>query len=895
MLLTKLHIPTATKQNLVQRPLLFDKLSKSLKAKLTLVSAPAGFGKSTIVSEWIHEKKIPAAWYSIDNNDNDVVEFLNYIILSIQNVQKDIGQHAIELLKSPNPPSVESIVKLLINDITNINNNFVLVLDDFHLITKTEISDLIIYLLEYCPQNIHLIIITRSDPKLPIAKLRSQQQLVEFRSSDLSFTANDIAVLFNKKFNFKLTIDDIQSLETKTEGWIAGLQLAALSMQGYEDTSTFIQAFAGNNRYIMDYLIEEVLQIQSEETKEFLLKTSILKQISAPLCNRLLDRNDSQEILEKLEKENMFVFPLDNERYWYRYHHLFADLLKQRLVIHDKLIVEDLHNKAADWFEENNMYDLAINHTMLNKNFERSLQLLDQEIENMWRNGHHDAIINYGNILPSNIVQKHPVFSLYFSWILISEGNIQKAEPLLISAEKVVKETISEKNITEEENHFNNKLLGKISVAFAFLNSHKEYTEEIFEYCKRAMDNLTEEDPFWYSWAWFSYGIAYFSSGNLKEGQKAFSNAFEYGKRTENVFLMSTIAIRMAENEQQLGQYKSAYKKCSDLLNLLNTKGYSEITKVDWRYAPLYLIMGSTEFVWAEMDKAYENIKIAYALSKNAKDIFFKTIILMIYSYVLNEKGDKEAINLMKELDDLMRNNAPPPYLTSMHIGWKIYLTMRKNDIEKAKEIAIENGLNVDGEITHTNETAYVALTRLLIVNHELEDANKILKKLDKVISSGERIERLIDVKVLYAAMHKALNNKKEVINYLIEAMELASEENLISYFVFNVDQINEFIEEIFSIHATTKTNISDEFISNLKIAIEKSKKFWETNIVTELSSREIDTLKLIAKNLTNHEIANKLFISQNTVKTHLKNINLKLEVNSRTKAVEKAKELGII
>ena len=351
MLLTKLHIPPVG-NNIVHRSGLFEKLNTGLSRKLILVSAPAGFGKTTVVSDWIYQNKIPTAWFSLDNGDNDPADFLSYIISGIQSIHSVFGQNALKLLNSPNKPSVESIASLLINEILNINQNFLLVLDDFHLIKSNEVLKLVSYLLEHIPGNIHIVILTRSDPALSVSRLRSQHQLVELRSSDLSFSANDISVLFNKKLKLGLSIDDVYSLETKTEGWIAGLQLTALSMQGREDISGFIQDLKGDNRYIMDYLMEEVLKIQTDDIKEFLLQTSILEQMSAPLCNAVLNRNDSQLILETLEKNNMFVIPLDTERTWYRYHHLFADLLKQRLHLREKAAIIELHNKASEWFNE---------------------------------------------------------------------------------------------------------------------------------------------------------------------------------------------------------------------------------------------------------------------------------------------------------------------------------------------------------------------------------------------------------------------------------------------------------------------------------------------------------------------------------------------------------------
>ena len=436
MLLTKLHIPSAGNNTSSSTKLFDERLNIGLSRKLILISAPAGFGKTTVVSDWISQNKIPAAWFSLDNGDNDPVDFLSYIISGIQSIHSEFGQSALKLLNSPNRPSGESIASLLINEILDIKQNFLLVLDDFHLIKSNEVLKLVTYFLEHIPGNIHIVILTRSDPALSLSRLRSQNHLVELRSSDLSFSANDISILFNKKLKLGLSIDDIYSLESKTEGWIAGLQLTALSMQGREDISRFIQDLKGDNRYIMDYLMEEVLKIQTDEFKEFLLQTSILEQMSAPLCNAVLNRNDSQLILESLEKNNMFVIPLDTERTWYRYHHLFAELLKQRLQLRGKATINELHNKASEWFNNNSMPLLAIEHAVLTGDFEKSILFLGEIVETMWKNGQHAAIMKYGDLLPDELIRRNADFSLYYSWILIFAGQTQKAEPYLASAEK---------------------------------------------------------------------------------------------------------------------------------------------------------------------------------------------------------------------------------------------------------------------------------------------------------------------------------------------------------------------------------------------------------------------------------------------------------------------------
>jgi LuxR family maltose regulon positive regulatory protein len=351
---------------------------------------------------------------------------------------------------------------------------------------------------------------TRSDPAISVSRLRSQHQLVELRTSDLSFSANDISILFNKNLKLGLTIEDIYSLESKTEGWIAGLQLTALSMQGRENISGFIQDLKEDNRYIMDYLMEEVLKIQTDDIKEFLLQTSILEQMSAPLCNIVLNRNDSQLILESLEKNNMFVIPLDTDRTWYRYHHLFAELLKQRLHLREKTDINELHDKASEWFKNNSMPLKAVDHAIEIGDFERSVQVLGEVIEKLWENGHHVAIIKYGDLIPDKFIKKSAEFCLYYSWVLITSGQTNKAASMLLCAEAITRKVLAGKDLTILNIKYQKKLLGKIAVASSYLKTLTENPDKIIEYCNTALKNLTDDEPLWLGWTWFSMGVAHF-------------------------------------------------------------------------------------------------------------------------------------------------------------------------------------------------------------------------------------------------------------------------------------------------------------------------------------------------------------------------------------------------
>lgn len=895
MLLTKLHIPLPG-ENLVHRTPLFEKLNEGLKRKLILVSAPAGFGKTTIIADWIHENKIPTAWFSIDNNNNDVVDFLNYIVAAIQTINKEIGLNAQNLLSSPNSAQPESVINLLINDILNIKEDFLLVLDDFHLINNTEVIKISNYLLEHAPENIHLVIITRADPNFPIAKLRSKHQLLELRSSDLSFSATDISNLYNKNFKLKLSTQDIQALEAKTEGWIAGLQLAAISLQAHEDKSAFIEAFAGDNRYIMDYLIEEVLKVQTDEIKDFLLSTSILEQISAPLCDMLLNREDSQLVLEKLEKNNMFLIPLDEKHKWYRYHHLFAQLLKQRLQFKSKPLVVGLHEKAIEWFEKNGMFTLAINHAFEINNYQKAIELIAVIIEELWKSGQHSSILRYGKLLPEEFINNNADFSLYYSWILMISGQAQKAELYLSQAENLVRKTISSKSCTAVELQHNKKLLGKISVAFAYMYSFQAMQASTLEYCQTAMEYLTEEDPLWFSWGWYSLGSSHMANENFQECLNSYAKALEYGKKAENVFLISTIAMNLAYLESRMGLYSSSFKKCSDLIAFMNEKGYAQLTKTECSYAALYSCMAGIQCMRAEIDEALENIKISYALSKNESNFSFKTVILLVYALVLKMRGDTAGFkSMLDEAEAIVNSNKIAQGAKSIFVSFKCFTHIEHKELEKAKYLLEVNGITPETKITYVNDRNYFPLVMILLFEGKIGEAEKLLLELESMSLAANRVETLVDTKIFQSVLLNIKGDKENAVNSMVKALEVASAEGIILSFIIYSYIIEDLLTAAFKKLSNGNSVVPKSVIDKIKLALEKKEKAIQLQKESELSSREADTLKLMSENLSNQEIADKMFISLNTAKTHVRNILQKLDAENRLQAVAKAREQGMI
>ena len=450
VLATKLYIPPPRPQ-LVHRARLIDRLQAGSQRapSVTLISAPAGFGKTTLVSEWIstltpstlpegegaRSAGVRVAWLSLDESDNDLTRFLTYLVAALQTIAPKVGEATLGALQSSQPPPTDVLLTVLLNDLTTLGD-VVLVLDDYHVIESQPIDEALTFFIDHLPPRFRLVIASREDPPLPLARLRVRGQLTELRAADLRFTPAEAADFLNRVMTLNLSVADIAALENRTEGWIAGLQLAALSMQGRSDTATFIQAFTGSHRFVLDYLMEEVLQRQPERVRNFLLQTAILDRLSGPLCNSVTECDDGRSLLETLERDNLFIVPLDDRRQWYRYHHLFADVLQARLIEEQADRVSDLHRQASVWFEQNDLPAEAIQHALLARDFDRAANLIERIWLAMDLSYQSAAWLHWAKQLPADLIRVHPVLCLGYAWALLNGGELEASEPRLRDAER---------------------------------------------------------------------------------------------------------------------------------------------------------------------------------------------------------------------------------------------------------------------------------------------------------------------------------------------------------------------------------------------------------------------------------------------------------------------------
>src|SRR5215203_6746811 len=435
ILATKLFVPPP-QPRVVFRPRLIKRLDEGLDRKVTLISAPAGFGKTTLLGEWVAGCGRPAAWLSLDDRDSDPTRFLTYLVAALQTIAPNMGEGVQGALQSPQPPPAEAMLTALLNEIITLPDDFVLVLDDYHAIDARAVDDALTFLLEHLPPGMHLAIATREDPSLPLARLRARGQLTEVRASDLRFTISETAEFLRGMMGLDLSAEEIDALETRTEGWIAGLQLAALSMRGREDVPGFIRAFAGDNRYILDYLVEEVLQRQPERTRNFLLQTSILDRLSGHLCDAITDQEDAGVVLEALERGNFFVVPLDDRRQWYRYHHLFSEVLRAHLMAEQPDQVSILHQRASEWYEHNGLPAEAIQHALAAEDFERAADLVELAVPAMRRSRQEATLLGWLKALPDELLHCRPVLGVAYAHVLLASGEFEGVEDRLRDAER---------------------------------------------------------------------------------------------------------------------------------------------------------------------------------------------------------------------------------------------------------------------------------------------------------------------------------------------------------------------------------------------------------------------------------------------------------------------------
>jgi LuxR family maltose regulon positive regulatory protein len=878
ILATKLYIPPPWPK-IVLRPRLIERLNEGLHGRLTLVSAPAGFGKTTLVSEWIAGCRRPAAWLSLDAGDNDPARFLAYLVAALQTIAAPIGAGVAAVLQSPQPPPVEAILTALLNDITTVPDSFVLVLDDYHVIDAKPVDMALAFLLEHLPPQMHLVIATREDPDLPVARLRARGQLTELRVADLRFTLSEAAGFLNQVMSLNLSTEDVAALETRTEGWIAGLQLAAISMQGHRDAAGFIKSFTGSHHFVMDYLVAEVLQQQPASVQTFLLRTSILERLCGPLCDAvLLDASVSgQATLNYLEQANLFLIPLDNERRWYRYHHLFADLLRQRLqqsiassTADAQSRVNELHLRASQWYEDNGLELEAFHHAAAANDIERAERLIQGKGIPLHFRGAVTAILDWLASLPATVLDARPSLWWRYGSLLLVNGQTTGVEEKLLAAEAALQGAEAD----DQTRH----LIGRIAAARAVLALTRYQVDTMLVQSRRALEYLPPDNLTLRANANWTLGYAYLFRGDRAPARRALTEAIALSQAAGDIFtiILATIGLgNLQEGENRLDLAAETYRR------VLQLAGDQPIQIVYEAHLGLARVL----YEWNDLDAAEQHAERGLQLARQYDRVIDRFVICEVFLARLKlARGDVAgaAARLAQTSQSARQQNFVHriPEVAAV----QVLALLRQGRLAAAARLAQTHGL-------------LLGQARVHLAQGDPSAALAVLEPLRRQAEARDWPDERLKVIVLQALAHQAQGETDQAVQLLGDALALAEPGGFVRLFVDEGTPMAQLLA------AAAAQGILPDYTARLLAVVEAGKQQREDEsdaapaqpLIEPLSQRELEVLRLIAQGLSNQAIGERLFLALDTVKGHNRRIYDKLRVQRRTEAVARARELGLL
>ena len=916
LLVTKLGRPSVG-ADLVTRQRLVNKLQLGIQRPLILIAAPAGFGKTTLLSTWFEQAPLRSAWVSLDHDDDDLIRFWSYVFAALARVHPGSETIPMALLQGPAPqqlPSIEAVLTVWINGLSAMSHEVALILDDYHLITAPPIHRSVTYLVDHLPPRLHMVIATRADPPLPLARLRSRGHLTEIRAADLRFTAEETTVFLTRTLGLNLSGEDIAALETRTEGWIAGLRLAALLMQGRQDIPAFLKAFTGSQRYIIDYLTEEVLALQPEPVQTFLLQTAILERLQGSLCEAVISEHDGetsgQAMLEQLEQANLFLVSLDDDRRWYRYHQLFAEALRHRLQRTYPTLVPELHKRASAWYEQQGLMHDAVHHALAATDFVQAARLIEQIAELTAKRGELATLRSWLEALPDEFLRSRVELCLWQGWLLALSGQFDAAEWLLQDLEYTLRTTDSPLTSTIssvklrplDENHRRQiEYSGRVAAIRAFIAFRQGNALRTIDLALQALEQLPEDQSARGLVAWY-LGIAYLWSGDLAAGAASLTEARMISQAAGNSYAASMATFELAQMQLRQGYLHRADQSYQQALELGAEHGNSFAS-----IGPIYVGRGELQREWNHLDTAGHILQEGIARCQQTGNASIMLLGHITLARVKQAQGDAAGADmLIQKIPQILRASRLSPLNAAQFSAWHARLALAQGNLTLAARWAQERQLGVDDELSSPRDIEYLTLARLLITQHRPDEAQPLLARLLLLAESERRMGNALEILVLQVVAQYACGDEAGAMERLSQALSLAEPEGYIRLFVDEGEPMVHLLvhmrsrppgDQPCSMHYREQLlaeldKAPDKDVSNSVIAVPGSRMY---PLSEPLSERELEVLRLIVSGCSNREIADRLVIAVSTVKWYINTIYGKLQVESRTKAIARARELNIV
>jgi ATP/maltotriose-dependent transcriptional regulator MalT len=908
LLATKLHIPRP-RPGFVLRPRLLERLQDGTE-QVVLVCTPAGFGKTSLLADWARRGRRPVAWLSLDDADNDPARFWRHVVAALEGGRPGVAERVAPLLGPPTPPSLEGLVTALVNQLAAQPDEVVLVLDDYHLIEAEPVHASLAFLLEHLPPQVHLVLACRADPPLPLARLRAGRQLAELRQRDLRFTLEETAALLKAATGLELPADSVAALAARTEGWVAGLQLAALSLQGHADPAGFVASFSGSHRFVLDYLAEEVLDRQPEPVREFLLETSILERLSGPLCDAVTGRGDGQQLLEQAERANLFLVALDEVRGWWRYHHLFAELLRARLQRAEAGRVPELHRRAAAWYEQHGLIDQAIRHASASGDAIWAVRLVEQHVHETLHRGDSVTVDRWLSWLPAEVVHSRPRLCLLRAYRAVTDGqpdalqrSLDDAERALANSGDAAAPAPSEPAQEGWAAGWLTNVPGSLAVLRAELARLRGEPNRTIELARQALAGLPTGRHILRSLADWNLARGYWLAGELAEAERALVDIVAERLAVGEHYLALIASWDLGRVQAAQGRLRAAAATYRRALGFGAQAGPAADPAVGVAHIGLAEVLCEQDELETALDQVTEGLKrcrqLAYPLPLSAG--------LAALARIGQAQGDRVgALAAIAEAGEV----GPSPEVVDLFNPAQVQrarLLLADGEVEEAARWVATRGLGADDEASYVHERELLVLVRVLLAERAPQRALGLLARLHALAAAQGRTGSVIEVRALQALALSTGGDQAGALAALAEALALAAPEGYLRVVVDEGAPMAALLGKLLTAGeapVAAAGGVPPDYLARLVEAFEQvgqvvlrqpRRGAVPPGLVVPLTSRELEVLRLLAAGKPNQAIAEQLVITLDTVKRHVTHILGKLGVANRTQAVIRARELGLL